>query len=125
MFGVEPVPTVGFGQGDVTIQLFLEDHGLLPVLTTETELYVIPVADYSKVMKKIAYLREEDVNVAVDMSDKKLAKKIQTAEKKGIRYLLVIGDDELESGRFKLKDLKTSTEKEMTIDRLITVVKSD
>ncbi len=28
MFGVEPVPTVGFGMGDVTIRDFLETHGL-------------------------------------------------------------------------------------------------
>ncbi len=28
VFGVEPVPTVGFGMGDVTIRDFLETHGL-------------------------------------------------------------------------------------------------
>jgi histidyl-tRNA synthetase len=28
MFGVEPVPTVGFGMGDVTIRDFLETHKL-------------------------------------------------------------------------------------------------
>ncbi len=28
MFGVEPLPTVGFGMGDVTIRDFLETHGL-------------------------------------------------------------------------------------------------
>ena len=28
MFGVEPVPTVGFGMGDVTIRDFLETHNL-------------------------------------------------------------------------------------------------
>lgn len=30
MFGVDPVPTVGFGMGDVTIRDFLETHGLPP-----------------------------------------------------------------------------------------------
>lgn len=28
MFGVDPIPTVGFGMGDVTIRDFLETHGL-------------------------------------------------------------------------------------------------
>jgi len=28
MFGVEPLPTVGFGMGDVTIRDFLETHNL-------------------------------------------------------------------------------------------------
>ena len=30
MFGVEPLPTVGFGMGDVTMRDFLETHDLLP-----------------------------------------------------------------------------------------------
>lgn len=30
IFGVEPLPTVGFGMGDVTIRDFLETHDLLP-----------------------------------------------------------------------------------------------
>jgi histidyl-tRNA synthetase len=30
MFGVEPLPTVGFGMGDVTMRDFLETHNLLP-----------------------------------------------------------------------------------------------
>ena len=30
MFGVEPLPTVGFGMGDVTMRDFLEVHNLLP-----------------------------------------------------------------------------------------------
>lgn len=30
MFGVDPVPTVGFGMGDITLRDFLETHKLLP-----------------------------------------------------------------------------------------------
>lgn len=30
IFDVEPVPTVGFGMGDITLQDFLETHGLMP-----------------------------------------------------------------------------------------------
>ncbi len=36
LFGVEPVPTVGFGFGDVTLQNFLEGHDLLSPLRPET-----------------------------------------------------------------------------------------
>ena len=41
LFGVEPVPTVGFGMGDVTLQDFLDVHGLLPKLQPETDAYVV------------------------------------------------------------------------------------
>lgn len=35
MFGVPPVPTVGFGMGDITIRDFLETHNL-PLLPKHT-----------------------------------------------------------------------------------------
>src|SRR3989339_611689 len=44
-FGVEPVPTVGFGMGDVTLQNFLELHKLLPKLEAETDAVVILIGD--------------------------------------------------------------------------------
>src|SRR3990167_398005 len=37
-FGVDPVPTVGFGMGDVTFQNFLETNDLIDDLKTETDL---------------------------------------------------------------------------------------
>ncbi len=45
LFGVEPVPTVGFGMGDVTLQNFLESHQLLPELRSQTDVYVVLVGD--------------------------------------------------------------------------------
>ena len=35
MFGVEPLPTVGFGMGDVTIRDFLKSHNLLKINTND------------------------------------------------------------------------------------------
>lgn len=124
LFGVEPVPTVGFALGDVTFTNFLEAHGLMPDLATETDLYVIPIGDqYTAIQPTLKELRAEGVNVAVDTSNRKLDKQIRTAEKKGITYVMFIGDTELESGQFKLKNLKTSEEQTLSLARLITKVK--
>ena len=35
LFGVEPVPTIGFGMGDVTMHNFLDLHGLMPELANQ------------------------------------------------------------------------------------------
>lgn len=124
MFGVEPVPTVGFGQGDVGMQLFLESHNLMPAIYPETELYIALVGDiYADVQVIVKNLRSEGVNVAIDATGKKIGAQIKSADKKGIHFVTVIGEEELKSGRFKLKDLKTGKEEEMVIDRLITRVK--
>src|SRR4029079_11539556 len=55
LFGVEPVPTVGFGFGDVTLENFLNGHDLMPPLRSETDMYVVLVGDvFSKAQKVIS-----------------------------------------------------------------------
>ena len=124
LFGVEPVHTVGFGMGDITFSNFLESNDLLPALQAETELYIVLIGEaYSKAQSVIAELRSEGVNVAVDMSGRKLDKQIRTAEKKGITYVLFVGDTELESSHFKLKNLKTSDEQTLSLARVVSKIK--
>lgn len=123
LFGVEPVPTVGFGFGDVTLTEFLKGHDLLPKLNPETRLYVVLIgdvlADAQRVLKE---LRAEGVNIAVDISGRSIDKQFKSADKKGIPYVLVIGTKELESEQFTLKDLRTSQEDTHSIARIATIV---
>lgn len=124
LFGVDPVPTVGFGMGDITFTNFLEVHGLIPTLQPETELYAILVGDvYAQAQEFLAELRREGVNLAVDVSGRKLDKQIRTAEKKGLTYVVFVGGDELTSKEFRLKNIKTGDETTVSVARLVTKVK--
>lgn len=124
LFGVDPLPTVGFGMGDVMLQEFLKSHDLIPKLTTETEVYVVLIGDvYSSAQKVIAELREMGLNVAVDLSGNKPAKQLKTAVKKGVHYAIFIGDDELESEQYMLKNLSTGKEERHSVQRIVSVVK--
>jgi histidyl-tRNA synthetase len=110
-FGVEPVPTVGFGMGDATMQNFLEANSLIPELETETDIYIATIGDVAGSAQEVAQkLRAQGKNVAVDLSGKKLDKQIKNAEKKGIKRVLFVGEEEIKSGNFKLKNLETGKE---------------
>ncbi len=125
MFGVEPVPTVGFGMGDVTLQNFLESHGLLPELTSETDIYLTLVGEntYSAVQPLLKQLRDEGLRVAVDATNRRIDKQIKTAVKKNISWLIVVGDQELGSGRYNLKNLVTGDSEEHGLERIVSIVK--
>ena len=123
LFGVEPVPTVGFGFGDVTLADFLKVHNLMPPLAAETDLYVVIVGDIlQNAQKPIADLRKNGLRVAVDITGRKLDKQFATAVKKGIRYALIIGETELNDERYTLKNLLTGTEEKHSIARLVSIV---
>lgn len=124
LFGVEPVPTVGFGMGDVTLQNFLEAHNLMPELTSETDVYVVLVGDVgSDAQSVIQKLRDMGVNLAVDPGGRKVEKQIKTAVGKNIHYALFIGENELKDDNFTLKDLKTQNEEKHSLERIVSIVK--
>lgn len=122
-FGVEPVPTVGFGMGDVTFQNFLESNNLLPEQKTETDLYLVVIGDISSQAQELAQeLRSKGLNIAVDLSGRKLDKQIKTAEKKGIENVLFVGEEEIKTKQLKLKNLKTGKETSGSIDEISELV---
>jgi len=124
LFGVEAVPTVGFGFGDVTFLNFLEGHKLLSPLPSDTDVYVILIGDvYKQAQKIIAELREMGVNVAVDISGAKMDKQIKNASKKGIRYAMFIGEKDLAEETFELKTLATGEAQRHSLARLVSIIK--
>ncbi len=123
LFGVEPVPTVGFGMGDVTLQNFLDSHDLLPKQATETDVYVILIGDvYERVQPVLRDLRGLGLNVAVDATGRKPDKQIKTAVKKDIHYALFIGEKELADQQYVLKDLTTGQDEKHGVERLVSIV---
>lgn len=126
LFGVKAVPTVGFGWGDVTLANFLQGHDLMPDLKPETDIYVVLVGDVIvRSQKVISSLRYKGLNVAVDISGKKIGDQFKTADKKGVKYALIVGEDELQKEVFKLKNLKSGEESEASLAELIKKVKGD
>lgn len=122
-FGVEPVPTVGFGMGDVTLQNFLEGHKLLPSLAAETDAVAILIGDvYLDSQQVLATMRAEHARIAVDATPRKLDARIKSAVKAGIPYVIFIGEAELASGRYKLRELATGKEQELSLERLVSIL---
>lgn len=124
LFGVEPVPTVGFGMGDVTLLNFLQSHNLLPTIGSETDVYAVLVGiSYEQCLSVISSLREMGLSVAVDMSGRKIDKQLKNATKKSVQFALFVGESELASGQFRLKNLHTGEEETHGLERIVSIVR--
>lgn len=126
LFGVDPVPTVGFGLGDATLANFLELHDLLPVLSSETDLYIATAGeiDQGAVYSLAARLRDAGCKIAVDISSKKLGDQFKTAAKKGIVNCLVVGAEEIKTGQYSLKNLVTGDSRSASETELIGLLRA-
>lgn len=124
LFGVEPVPTVGFGFGDVTLQNFLIGHELVSPLRPETDVYVGLIGPvYNQAQRVIDDMREMGANVAVDITAAKPDKQIKAAVKKGIHYIMFIGEKELKDEQYEIKNLITGVSERHSAARIVSIVK--
>ncbi len=125
LFGVEKVPGVGFGVGDVGIRNYLETYNLLPEYKPAVDLYICQMGEeflpYANELA--AELRSQGVNVAVDLTARKVSAQVKTADREKVPFILVIGEEEAKSGTFKLKNLAASTEQEVKWEEIIKIVK--
>lgn len=124
LFGVDPMPTIGFAMSDVTLLEFLKGHKLLPDTKSDTDVMVIPIGNVVEKARIIAAdLREMDVNTGFEITGRKTEKQLKSAIKAGVKYVLFVGEQELESEQYKLKNLHTGDEETHSIQRIVSIVK--
>jgi histidyl-tRNA synthetase len=63
------------------------------------------------------------LNVAVDYSGRKLDKQIKAAQKMGITYVLFVGEEEVETGQYNLKNIETGDEERHGLARIVSAVR--
>lgn len=128
MFGGEAVPGVGFGMGDVTIRDFLETHRLLPTdLRTAPIVTILPVTDQQNraALQLADTIRAAGVSCSIDFSDRKISKKLATADAAGSLYALTLGEDEVAMGQYQIKEFNTGKIIAGSISDILTVLTTD
>ncbi len=124
LFGAEPVSAVGFAPGYTTTELFLKTHKLLPDLNSTTDVYVVVLGSAASGAASLAEeLRDESVNVELDITGRKLDKQLKTAIKKHIPFIIFVGDEELKQGVFTIKDVATANEQKLAPARIVSLVR--
>ncbi len=120
LFSSESLPAVGFAMGDVTLRDFLEIHNLLPRYAPATEL-MIAVVDEAAMTHALTLaqdLRREDITVAVNLSGKRVGDQLRQADKMRIPFVIAVGENERNSGRYTIKNLETGAEITLPADRI-------
>jgi histidyl-tRNA synthetase len=114
IFGMDSLPAVGFGMGDVTIRDFLNTYKLLPDPTSSTDLYICVLDEkgFNLAHEMAKKLREQEINVAIDYTNKKAGDQIKVASKIFIPFTLCLGENEINGSPIQLKNLKTGKETE-------------
>lgn len=120
LFGGEKLPAVGFAMGNVTMFDFMKTYNLLPEIKPKTEIFFsLMDKKYFSLCSEIAdNLRSYGIKVEQQLIEMPFGKQIGYADKKGIRYVLIIGEDEFAKGVVAVKDLHAKSQQFITTDNL-------
>ena len=84
-----------------------------------SDILIIPLVEDLTIPIKVATeLRESGINTEIYLNDKKLKAKFKYADKLQIPFVIIIGEDEIEQNKIKLKNMQTGEEKEIKISNL-------
>ncbi|MCS6971649.1 MAG: histidine--tRNA ligase [Turneriella sp.] len=119
-FGREAMGAVGFGMGDVTLEDFLRTHQLLGDVPRSIDYFIALLDEKLAVaaMELAARLRAKGRKVEVALGAPRLGRQLQEAERKQIPRVIILGEDEVASGRYSVKTLATGEQKSLTFEEL-------
>lgn len=123
LFGVPNIPGVGISFGVDRIYDVMEELKCFPAdVHTGTQVLFFHLGDAESraAFGLVQQLRERGIRSELYHEQAKFDKQFKYAEKKQIRYAVIIGGEELSSLTCKLKDLQTGTQTAISFSELLT-----
>ncbi|MFH1497324.1 MAG: histidine--tRNA ligase [Verrucomicrobiota bacterium] len=123
--GYPELPAVGFGMGDMTFGLLLEQRGLMPDVSQGVDIYVVigGEAERQAAFGGIGALRAAGFRVEYPLKDIAFGKQFKAAAESGAKLALIYGGDELARGVVKIRDLGDRSEHEVPLDQIAGMVR--
>ena len=116
----QKLPGVGISIG--LTRLFYKLNELNLIKTDKksiSKVLIIPMVENMEFPIKIATnLRNSGINTEIFLNDKKLKAKMKYADKLEIPYVIVVGEDEANTGIVKIKNMQTGEEVESKIEEI-------
>lgn len=125
--GGPDLPTMGFGTGlERILQTMLKQQVSLPAPPTP-EIYLIPLGADAKdaCFSLLHSLRLAGIPSDMDLSGKKLGKVMQYANQIQVKYVLVVGEEELKTQEAQLKDMHSGNTLKVPLNNLAKILQLD
>ena len=116
--GGKPTPALGFGMGIERFLLLLSAQGIELPKPAPCDLYIgsIGAPAGEKAMVLADRLRTEGFSVQFDVMERSVKAQMKYANKLGAKMSMILGDNELVTGKANVKDMATGEQKEIAFE---------
>jgi histidyl-tRNA synthetase len=122
VFGLNDVSGVGISFGFDRICIVLEELNLFPEnISSSVDLMLVNFgeAEAMHCLKLLKELRKNGISTELYPSSAKLKKQLQYADNKNINFVLLVGEKEIESESYTLKNMVDGTQKNLNLNELV------
>ncbi len=122
--GAPATPSLGFAMGIERLLLVLANQQKEIGKKQICDIYIAPMGDKAttKAAAICTALRGKGYSAQTDICGRGLKAQMRYANKIGARYSIVLGDNELESGIARIKNMESGEEKEISLDLIAEVL---
>ena len=117
--GGQDLSGIGWGLGVDRTILAAEEEGVIPSDLGTADLFIIPLGTQDDALKIATQLRQSNKVVEIAFGERALKGAMKAADKSGAKYVIVLGENEVQSGSVELKTMATGDTKSVRISDLI------
>lgn len=119
-------PGVGFGMGIERLLIVLEKAGIEIPVPPSMDLFIIGLGDagVKESIKLIHKLRDNNIKCDKDYTARSLKAQMKYANKMNAKHITVIGEDEINNNKIKVKNMENGSEEEIQLNQLLEYMKN-
>lgn len=127
VFGLPGISGVGISFGADRIYDVMEEKNLFPTAAVEKCVHILFVnfgeQEALYCLKVITEIRNAGIAAELYPDAVKIKKQMEYADKRKIRYVGIVGEEELKQGKVKLKDMNSGEQQDVVVRELIERIK--
>lgn len=125
-FGGKSTPAVGFAMGVERLLIILEAMKNLPEIDKSPDLFIVTAEHgvYAKAQEIATELRKQGFKIISDLHRRSIKAQMREANKLGSKFTLVLGGNEIESGKVYLKNMGDGSQREVAFENVGDYLKS-
>ncbi|MEX2363579.1 MAG: histidine--tRNA ligase [Balneolaceae bacterium] len=119
--GGQPTPAVGFAAGMERLLIACVELDITLAEEKFVDVYFVTLGDAARkwALTHLPKTREAGLSATMDYLGRSMKAQMKDANRENARYTVIIGDNELEQGKFTLRNMKESEEAQLSFDEIV------
>lgn len=119
--GGQPTPAVGFASGIERLMIACEELGIPLAEEEMLDVYIVTLGEKARKwgVKHLHKLRRAGLSASMDYIGRSIKAQMKDADRENARHVIIVGENELNEGKFVLRNMKASEEETYSFENIL------